>query len=79
MCIRDRSSVLPYSFELLALRSLSQQVFGVLLSLEPAVAAVAGLLVLHQRLDLIQLAGMALVVVASAIVMGRGRRPSPSG
>lgn len=73
------SSVLPYSFELLALRSLSQQVFGVLLSLEPAVAAVAGLLVLHQRLDLIQLAGMALVVVASAIVMGRGRRPSPSG
>ena len=36
------SSVLPYSFELLALRSLSQQVFGVLLSLEPAVAAVAG-------------------------------------
>ncbi|MEI2825666.1 MAG: EamA family transporter [Dermatophilaceae bacterium] len=40
------SSVVPYSFELLALRSLSQQVFGILLSLEPAVAALAGFLVL---------------------------------
>lgn len=64
------SSVLPYSLELLALRRLSQQVFGILLSLEPAVAALAGLLVLGQRLEGLQLAGMALVVAASALVMG---------
>lgn len=64
------SSVLPYSLELLALRRLSQQIFGILLSLEPAVAALAGLLVLGQRLQASQLAGMALVVAASALVMG---------
>ena len=72
------SSVLPYSLELLALRSLSQRVFGILLSLEPAVAALAGLLVLGQRLAPVQLAGMALVVVASGLVMGGGGRHTPA-
>jgi len=45
------SSVLPYSLELIALRRLAAHVFGILLSLEPAVAAVAGLFVLGQRLN----------------------------
>jgi len=72
------SSVLPYSFELAALRHLSANVFGILLSLEPAVAAVAGLLVLHQRLDATQLVGMALVVLASALVMGAGQQRDPA-
>ncbi|MFV0462381.1 MAG: EamA family transporter [Nostocoides sp.] len=67
------SSVLPYSLELLALRTLSARVFGILLSLEPAVAALAGLVVLGQRLGPWQLAGMALVVAASAIVLGMRR------
>jgi inner membrane transporter RhtA len=70
------SSVLPYSLELMALRHLSPRVFGVLLSLEPAFAALAGLLVLHQVLDLPQLAGMALVVAASTVVLGSQSRPS---
>lgn len=64
------SSVLPYSLELMALRRLAAHVFGILLSLEPAVAALAGFLVLDQRLGLRQLGGMALVVAASALVMG---------
>ncbi len=68
------SSVLPYSLELLALRRLPAGVFGILLSLEPAVAAFAGLLVLGQTLGGVQLVGMALVVAASALVMGH--RPS---
>lgn len=68
------SSVLPYSLELLALRRLSAKVFGILLSLEPAVAALAGLVVLGQRLSPVQLAGMALVVLASAMVLGFGAR-----
>jgi inner membrane transporter RhtA len=72
------SSVLPYSLELLALRRLSPRVFGVLLSLEPAAAALAGWLVLGQSLTGHQLTGMALVVVASAVVMGAGRRRQPS-
>lgn len=72
------SSVLPYSLELAALRRLSAGVFGILLSLEPAVAALAGLVVLRQRLDPVQLVGMALVVLASALVMGAGQRRDPA-
>ena len=73
------SSVLPYSLELIALRRLSARVFGILLSLEPAVAALAGLLVLGQRLTRPQLVGMALVVAASALVMGARERHRPRG
>ena len=73
------SSVLPYSLELVALRRLAPAVFGILLSLEPAVAALAGLLVLGQRLSPVQLGGMALVVLASVLVLGLGaRRTGPS-
>jgi inner membrane transporter RhtA len=73
------SSVLPYSFELAALRRLSPRVFGVLLSLEPAAAAVAGLLLLGQRLATVQVAGMALVVAASALVLGSPGQEPPTG
>ena len=66
------SSLLPYSLELLALRRLSAPVFGILLSLEPAVAALAGFLVLDQRLHVLQVLGIVLVVLASALVMGLG-------
>jgi inner membrane transporter RhtA len=69
------SSVLPYSLELVALRHLRQQVFGILLSLEPAVAALAGFLVLGQLLEPDQLVGMGCVVVASILVLGARRRP----
>lgn len=69
------SSVLPYSLELVALRHLAQHVFGILLSLEPVVAALAGLVVLHQVLEVSQVAGMALVVLASAVVLGSQTRP----
>jgi inner membrane transporter RhtA len=71
------SSVLPYSFELLALRRMSAKVFGILLSLEPAFAALAGLIVLGQVLSPTQLVGMALVVTASALVLGLGARREP--
>ena len=71
------SSVLPYSFELLALRRMSAKVFGILLSLEPAFAALAGLIVLGQVLSATQLFGMALVVAASALVLGLGARREP--
>lgn len=68
------SSVLPYSLELVALRRLSPTTFGILLSMEPAVAALAGWLLLQQRLTLGQFAGMGLVVAASAIIMAARRR-----
>jgi inner membrane transporter RhtA len=60
------SSALPYSLDLLALRRLPTALFGVLTSTNPAVAAVAGLLLLDQRLHLLDYGGVALVVVASA-------------
>ena len=60
------SSVLPYSLELEALRRLPAAVFGVLMSLEPAVAALAGFVVLGQDLGARELVAIAMVVVASA-------------
>jgi inner membrane transporter RhtA len=60
------SSVIPYSLELEALRRLPARVFGVLMSLEPAVAALAGFVVLGQNPGVREWAAIALVVAASA-------------
>lgn len=60
------ASVVPYSLELAALRRLPARVFGVLLSLEPAVAAGAGWLLLAQRPGLATAVAVAVVVLASA-------------
>ncbi len=60
------SSLIPYSLELEALRRLPASVFGVLMSLEPAAAALAGLVILGQVMKANEWAGMALVIVASA-------------
>ena len=59
------SSVIPYSCELVALRTLSPGVFGILMSLEPAAAALAGIAVLGELLGPPQYAAIACVVVAS--------------
>jgi inner membrane transporter RhtA len=58
------SSLLPYSFELMALRRLRAATFGLLMSLEPAVAALAGVIVLGQTLHLV--IGVAIVMVVCA-------------
>jgi inner membrane transporter RhtA len=60
------SSVVPYSFELEALRTMPARVFGVLMSLEPAAGALAGFLVLGQTLSGLEGVAIGLVVVASA-------------
>ncbi len=60
------SSAIPYSLELEALRRLPKRVFGVLMSLEPAVAATAGFVVLGEVLDARELVAIGLVVAASA-------------
>lgn len=59
------SSVIPYSFELAALRRLPQRVFGVLLSLEPAFATLAGWLILGQDATPLRVLAVALVIAAS--------------
>lgn len=72
------SSVLPYTLELLALRRLPAHTFAVLMSLEPAIAATAGFLILDQALTVTQAAAIALVIAASIgavrTQVGRGRR-----
>ncbi|WP_262347441.1 EamA family transporter [Nocardioides dongxiaopingii] len=59
------SSVVPYSCELVALRSIRPAVFGILMSLEPAAAALAGLLVIDERLSPVQWLAIACVIAAS--------------
>ncbi|GAB2935928.1 EamA family transporter [Streptomyces heilongjiangensis] len=71
------SSVLPYTLELLALRRLPSSTFAVLMSLEPALAAAAGFLVLHQTLSAAESLAIALVIGASMgavrTQVGRGK------
>lgn len=68
------SSALPWSLELEAMRRLPTHVFGVVLSLEPAIAALAGVVLLHEHLHLRAWIAIALVVLASA---GAARRGGP--
>ncbi|GAA3378235.1 EamA family transporter [Streptomyces racemochromogenes] len=74
LAIAVMSSGVPYTLELLALRRLPAATFAVLASLSPAVAAVAGYLVLDQGLTPVQCAAVALVVVASAGAVRTGGR-----
>jgi inner membrane transporter RhtA len=71
------SSALPWSLELEALRRLPAQVFSVVLSLEPAVAALTGLLFLHEHLRPRAWFAIALVVLASAGAARRRRSVVP--
>lgn len=59
------SSVIPYSLELIALRRMPARVFGILMSLEPAAAALAALLVLSEILAVVQWVAIGCVVAAS--------------
>ncbi|MFD7789214.1 DMT family transporter [Streptomyces nojiriensis] len=59
------SSVLPYTLELLALRRMPAPTFAILMSLEPAIAAAAGFLVLNQAMSALDALAIALVIAAS--------------
>ncbi|MFH8573687.1 EamA family transporter [Streptomyces sp. NPDC017993] len=72
------SAVLPFILEFLALRRLTTSAFGTLMSLEPAIALFAGLLVLGQIPGLAPAAGVALVVIAGIGSTRTGARPTPA-
>lgn len=64
-CVALLSSVVPYSLELAVLRRMSPGAFGVFMSLEPAIAALVGWLVLHEMLELRALVALVLVTTAA--------------
>jgi inner membrane transporter RhtA len=73
-------SVLPYSLELIALRSLSPETMAILVCLSPVIAAIAGRLVLGQALGLLGYLAIVLVTAASAgAVRSAHPRALPSG
>ncbi|MFB9992109.1 DMT family transporter [Deinococcus oregonensis] len=77
------SSALPYTLEMYALRALPARVFGVMMSVEPAIAALSGLLFLQERLTLVQWLAVACVIAASAGISLTGvsahSEPEPIG
>lgn len=73
------SSIVPYGLELTALRRLPTRVFGILMSAEPAAAAIAGFVVLGQQLQTRQLAALVLVSAASiGVTVGRREGDLPT-
>ncbi|ACB78803.1 protein of unknown function DUF6 transmembrane [Methylorubrum populi BJ001] len=72
------SSALPYSLEMFALTRLPRPAFGVLMSLEPAVAALTALALLGERLTPVQGSAIGCIVAASAGITLAGRKPDKS-
>lgn len=71
------SSALPFTLELEAMRRLPSSVFGVMMSLEPAVAAAVGLVILSQSVVPTEIVAILLVVAASAGALRSSRAPAP--
>ena len=59
------SSALPYTLEMIALRRLSAKTFGTLMSFEPAIAAIAGVIVLREHLTAVQYLAIGAIIAAS--------------
>lgn len=72
------SGLVPFSLELVALRTVPARVFGVLMSLSPAAATLTGFALLDERLSAVQLVAMAMVIAAS-IATVRGRDDGAGG
>jgi len=71
------SSIIPYGLELVALRRIPTRVFGVLMSLQPAAAAISGLVILDQALAARELAALVMVSLASVgITLAAGPKDS---
>jgi inner membrane transporter RhtA len=71
------STTVPYVFEMEALRRLPRATFGVLMSLEPAIAALIGFVGLSQGLTLVEVVAIGLVIIASAGALRGTSSPPP--
>jgi inner membrane transporter RhtA len=70
------SSALPYSLEMVALTRLPARTFSTLLSLEPAIAAMAGAALLGQQLSLLQWAAILAIIAAAAGTAASVQQPA---
>ncbi|MET3903309.1 EamA family transporter [Paenarthrobacter sp. 4246] len=77
VCAGVLASVLPYVADLIALRRVPANLFGVLMSINPVFAALIGAVALHEELAVGQWAGIALIVAANAAVLLLGRHVKP--
>lgn len=71
------SSALPYSLEMHAMTKIEPKKFGILMSMEPALGGLCGLVLLHEGLSKSQWTGIALIIVASLGVAMSPSVPAP--
>jgi inner membrane transporter RhtA len=71
------SAALPFSFEMVALKRLPKKSYGILLSMEPAIGALTGVVMLGERLSPIQCLAIASIIVASVGCAATARRGQP--
>src|SRR5258708_3632593 len=71
------SGAFPYSLEMIGLKRLPAHTFGVLMSVEPALGAVIGRMLLHEKLAPLQIVAIACVIAASVRRTLSSRRPAP--
>jgi inner membrane transporter RhtA len=71
------SGAVPFTLEMMALRALASRIFGILMSLEPAAAALSGLMFLHEQLTVTQWLALGFVSAASAGAALTARRAPP--
>ena len=75
VCAGVLSSAVPYAADLIALRRVPQRFFGVFMSVNPVIAAVAGIVLLGQVLDVHEWIGIAVVVTANAVAVATSGGP----
>ena len=59
------SSAIPYALDMVALPHMPSRLFGILMSGQPALAALSGLIILHETIGAVQLVGMGAITLAS--------------
>ena len=82
LCVAVLSSVLPYSLEMFALTRVPRRVFGTLMSVEPAIAALMGIVLLHEMLSGRQWAAIGAIMIAAlgtSLGAGFGEPAAPTG